>query len=150
MTKILPYCLWAVCFLSAAATGGYHFENPARTQDAFAFNQADWPKSSSPVPAAGSDIAVWGARDFFQPPEDPREDKTAPPKPAVSRLRQDYRLVAVMMDDHPMIVLEDKNRNGTFFLTRGEEVEGSRLEKIEKGKAVFDDQGQKVELWIKK
>lgn len=57
-----------------------------------------------------------------------------------------YRLVGLLVDGHPQIVIEDQTTQETKFLRPGDELEGAVLETIEDGRAVFNYHGGRIEL----
>jgi len=57
-----------------------------------------------------------------------------------------YRLVGIVLDRKPQVVIEDLRNKQTLFLRPGESLEGAVLEEIQKDRARFLYQGQQWEL----
>lgn len=57
-----------------------------------------------------------------------------------------YRLVGLIVDQHPQIIVEDQTTNETTFLKPGDSLEGAVLEEIQDGRALFVYNGQRMEL----
>ncbi len=57
-----------------------------------------------------------------------------------------FKLVGIFLDGEPKAVIEDSQKNETFFLSRGQQLNEAVLEDIQEGKVVFTYQGHRVEL----
>lgn len=71
---------------------------------------------------------------------------TSDGSPAGFDLSGRYRLVGLIVDDHPQIIVEDQTTNETRFLKPGDSLDGAVLEDIQDGRALFVYNGQRVEL----
>ena len=70
----------------------------------------------------------------------------AAPASAAFDLSQNYKVVGIMVDKDPKVVVEDIRNQRTLFLSSGDELEGGKLQEIRDGKAIFLFNGQQVEL----
>lgn len=61
---------------------------------------------------------------------------------------KNLNLVGVIAGDNPQAVIEDKNIQKTFYLNKGEVINGFRVESIEEGKVVLAYKGEKYELHL--
>ncbi len=61
---------------------------------------------------------------------------------------KNLNLVGIIAGDSPQAVIEDKNIQKTFYLNRGEVINGFRVESIEEGKVVLAYKGEKYELHL--
>jgi len=68
------------------------------------------------------------------------------PASAAFDLSQNYKVVGIMVDKDPKVVVEDVRNQRTLFLSSGDELEGGKLQEIRDGKAIFLFNGQQVEL----
>ena len=57
-----------------------------------------------------------------------------------------YKIVGILIDQKPQVVLEDKKTRETFFLSIGEHLKGVVVEEIFPGKVIFSDRNNKIEL----
>lgn len=79
----------------------------------------------------------------------PGADPAAPEEAVTSVVddfTQSYKLVGIILDQYPQAVIEDAKNDRTLFLSKGEEIGGAILEKIEEGRVIFLRNGQRVEL----
>jgi len=85
-------------------------------------------------------------RNLFLPPweKDQGENKVA--EASNSDLEKDIRLVGIVLDKNPKAIVEDVKSEDTSFLSIGDEIRGAKLIEVLEGKAIFDYNGQKVEI----
>ena len=85
-------------------------------------------------------------RNFFQYPwEKPKQDEGAVKNVTVD-LQSQLKVVGILLDREPKVIIEDLRTQQTLFLSRGERIGDAVLETIEEGKAVFLYNGQRIEL----
>ena len=101
--------------------------------------------SSYPPPLA-SYLNVMNERSIFEPFEDAGAVDAKAAAQAASELLANYKIVGLVMDAKPMVILEDLKLHQTLFLSKGDQFNGITVESIEAGRLQFNYQGQIVTL----
>ncbi|MDP2653283.1 MAG: hypothetical protein Q8Q08_04555 [Candidatus Omnitrophota bacterium] len=106
-----------------------------------------------PVSKAGNFMEygkIFESRDLFtgSAREQDTPDNSAGHPIAASRpnLSGGYQVVGIVLDDHPVAVLEGGKAEGPVFLSPGDRLEGAVLERILDGRVIFEFQGERMEL----
>ena len=72
---------------------------------------------------------------------------TAPDAPVQTfDLAQNFKIVGIVLDKDPKVIIEDVRNQRTLFLSAGDKLEGGTLEEIHEGKAIFNFNEQRIEL----
>lgn len=96
--------------------------------------------------AANEEESGRGLRNIFRPgAKAPDEQK----KESVPSPSQDLKLVGIAVEKNPddsYAMVENERTKITFFLKKGESIEGMKVTEITEDRIVLDAQGQKIEL----
>ena len=154
-TRVLVVCslglaVWVVwIFLTKS--------NPNVRLAADASSGAESPMAGRPRQRAGTGqfeqyASVFQSRDIFMSPYEkeiiiPAEDKPTPvpPEPEID-LSQNFRLVGIVIDDKPRVIIEDLEKQETLFLSAGDKLGEASLKEIQPERVIFSYRGQQVEL----
>src|SRR3989338_7319185 len=85
-------------------------------------------------------------RQIFSGAEPTREQ--APTGEINLDLIKNINLVGVIAGDNPQAVIEDKKAQKTYYVSKGEFVNGLQLEEIHSGKIILNYKGQRFELYL--
>ena len=85
-------------------------------------------------------------RNFFQFPWEKPKPAAAPVKDVAQELRQQLKVIGILLDQEPKVIVEDLRTQQTLFISRGERIGEAVLESVEEGKAVFVYNGERIEL----
>ena len=104
-------------------------------------------KKTKPLDEYMAEIAK---RDLFELPwEKPMQEGTGVQQPTTatqSELSQVLKVTGIVLDKNPTVIIEDTRAQQTYFLNVGDEVMGAKLKEIDADKAVFQLNGQRIEL----
>ena len=102
-------------------------------------------KKTKPLDEYTAEVAK---RDLFELPwEKQTQAEAQQPTTAVQgELSQTLKVTGIVLDKNPTVILEDTQAQQTYFLNVGDEVMGAKLKEIQADKAVFQLNGQRVEL----
>ncbi|MCD4781530.1 MAG: hypothetical protein K8S27_13430 [Candidatus Omnitrophica bacterium] len=77
--------------------------------------------------------------------EDDRVKKAVPAGDvAVQELKQAVRILGILIDDHPIVIVESIRSRETLFMKVGDTVESAQLKGIYPEKVVFEHKGEEV------
>lgn len=86
-------------------------------------------------------------RNIFRSPwEKPKAGTSGQQSGPISDLANEFKIVGIVVDDSPNVILEDVKTNETFFVAEGESIKGATIEKIEEDKVIFIYNGETIEL----
>ncbi|VAW12082.1 hypothetical protein MNBD_BACTEROID05-1003, partial [hydrothermal vent metagenome] len=87
-------------------------------------------------------------RDIFQSPwEKPKIQRENPVvTKSFDELNKKIKIVGVVLDQNPQVIVENFKSKETVFLVPGDEIEGATLEEVQESRAIFLYQGKRVEL----
>lgn len=111
-------------------------------------------KSGFPVAVPFSDYEqIFKSRDLFAIEDDqPPQAEFVQPAPVIAPvvvqrdLSQELKLVGILLDDRPQVVLEDLKNNTTIFLHKGESHGDIVLEDVRDGKVTIRYHNELIEL----
>ena len=101
---------------------------------------------SAPGPVASADFSAYGEiferRKVFEPYSQKEEAARAAaephsPGPVFSSWNGKYKLVGIILDAAPQVMIEDIKNKETLFLKTGDNLEAAALKEIQEGRAVF-------------
>jgi type II secretory pathway component PulC len=70
------------------------------------------------------------------------------PAAAATDLAKDITLVGIISGDQPQAVIEDKKNQKTYHLNKGQSFGEFRVEDIQEGKIILENNGKKYELYL--
>lgn len=65
-----------------------------------------------------------------------------------SDLIKDISLVGIISGDNPQAIIEDKKSQKTYYVNKGQFLNGFQVEDIQSGKIILNRQGQRFELYL--
>ncbi len=77
-----------------------------------------------------------------------KQDMDSPAINLNSNLIKDINLVGIISGADPQAIVENKKINKTYYLRKGQFIEGIQIEDIQEGKIILNFKGQKYELYI--
>ncbi|MFC1593920.1 hypothetical protein ACFL38_01170 [Candidatus Omnitrophota bacterium] len=86
-----------------------------------------------------------GTRDIFKS-HFLSDDTDLYSKDNLDKLLKSIKLVGIMLDEVPQVIIEDTKEKKTYFLSEGETLNQFRVEEILEGKVVLSFEGEEIEL----
>lgn len=95
--------------------------------------------------------AVFEKRDYFgfAPEKAVSTKQNSPTEDSRAREREisrDFKIVGIVIDHDPRLIVEDTKKKSTLFLSRGESLGQAVLKDIKQGRAIFFCEGHNFEL----
>jgi hypothetical protein len=85
-------------------------------------------------------------RDIFNPPAKGYAKSALDTSPRISELTKNLILVGIYWGAHPEAMIEDAEAKKTYFLKRGDMVNGLRIRSILKDRIILEYQGEQMEF----
>lgn len=76
------------------------------------------------------------------------QDSEQPARIMNPDLMKDFNLVGIIAGENPQAVIEDKKNQKTYYVTKGQTVNGMQIEDIREGKIILNADGKKYELYL--
>jgi hypothetical protein len=85
-------------------------------------------------------------RNIFSPIALKQVEKPEVKKKQLQEMASDLGLVGISLDEEPMAMIEDKKKEKTFFLKKGDKIGVFEIEDILENKVILSFEGKKIEL----
>ena len=86
------------------------------------------------------------SRDLFLGPWEKEENSGNPNGEPQLNLSDEVKILGIVLDKDPKVIVEDVKAGQTFFLSKGEAIKGAQLIEIQEDRAIFSYNGKKIEL----
>lgn len=97
--------------------------------------------------SAGPNIqSLISARDLFSPLPEEKVTAVVPPQVVVPPMVMRYKILGIMMDAAPMVILEDVQSRQSTIVQQGQKINDVTVESIQADRVILNVQGQKQEL----
>ncbi|MBF0479721.1 MAG: hypothetical protein HQL26_09590 [Candidatus Omnitrophica bacterium] len=91
-------------------------------------------------------VGVTQRRDIFSATFEQKKEEAVAPVQVPPAFSERYKLVGIMLDNNPTAILENLQNHKTFFVKKGQNVDGAILEDIKENRVIFRDRDKAVEL----
>ncbi len=85
-------------------------------------------------------------RDLFNPPEAVAAKSVAGANPQLAELTKDLSLVGIYWGTHPEAMIEDTQAKKTYFLKRGDQINGLKIKNILNDRVILEYRGKEMEF----
>jgi len=85
-------------------------------------------------------------RNMFQAPWEKPKEKKKEVKSNISELSKLYKIVGIVLDDNPMVIIEELRTKQTLFLSKGEIINDAEVIDIFEDRVIFSYLGKEIEL----
>ncbi|MDD4909302.1 MAG: hypothetical protein PHR44_01290 [Candidatus Omnitrophica bacterium] len=138
----LAYLLADFLFLSPS------FRNELqRIKNAAPGEEPDIIEAISPMPYSYYSEQVKG-KNLFRSTARRESQAGGAPKKELRELIKDLALIGIIADEEPQAIIEDRATRQSYFLKKGEGVNGLEVAEIKENKVVFEYQGERVDLYL--
>ncbi len=150
----ISFGIYLIFDITSLKSGHADFLNQVGTNDAV------FPPAFDPAKAAPRDLEYYqeplSQRNPFFPPGSKTAAQSVPdtasaapatPSAPIQEIMQSIKLVGISFGDEPLAMIEDVQTGRTYFLKRGQELKGIKVQSISKEKVVVTHDGQEAELF---
>jgi len=85
-------------------------------------------------------------RNLFESPWEKPKIVKGDDSRASSDLQSQIKIVGIVLDDDPKAIIEDIKTKQTFFLSKGEKINGAMIEEIREDMVIFNYNNERIEL----
>ncbi|MFH1645803.1 MAG: hypothetical protein ABIB11_05205 [Candidatus Omnitrophota bacterium] len=94
-------------------------------------------ESKDPADSFADYEKLFSTKAVFAPAKGPEKTSVRAAGPQLKEIVSDFRLVGILPGDEPQVIIEEKKSGQTFFLRKGEDIQGIEIREVLTGRVVL-------------